>query len=155
MDKLAEVETAKELMIEAMKWSVMRWLREKKRVRHTANQANATLDDLSDSLRRNWPPDLRGAYDRLTVERSSGNSVNRRSGKTSSSHKGAAQLVIAKKIKDADDEAYRARVDAEKTFDEAEKKLSTAMAREGCLKAIRAWELKEKAIQQAQQMTGR
>jgi hypothetical protein len=154
VDKLAEVETAKELMTEAMRWSVIKWLREKKRVRHTADQANATLDELSDSLIRNWPADLRDAYNALTVERN-GKSLSRSSENRSSPQNVPAQRAIVKKFKDADDEAYRARMDAEKAFDEAEKKLSTAMAREGCLKAIRAWELKEKAIRQARQMTGR
>jgi hypothetical protein len=153
VDKLAEVETAKELMTEAMRWSVIKWLREKKRVRHTADQANATLDELSDSLIRNWPADLRDAYNALTVE-GNGKSPSRSSEK-SAPQNGSAQRAIVKRFKDADDEAYRARMDAEKAFDEAEKKLSTAMAREGCLKAIRAWELKEKAIRQARQMAGR
>lgn len=58
--------------------------------------------------------------------------------------------LIAKKVKEADAEAYRARMDAEETFDEAEKKLSTALAREGCRKAIHSWELHEKAIRKAE-----
>ena len=41
MDKLPEVETAKALMNEAVTWSVMKWLREKNRVRQTADRANA------------------------------------------------------------------------------------------------------------------
>jgi hypothetical protein len=151
MDKLTEVETAKELMTEATRWSVMKWLREKRHVRDTADRANAALDQWSDSLRKKWPADLRDAYDALSAERSSPQSGTLRS----VPHNGAAHLAIAKKIKEADDEAYRARTEAEKTFDEAEKKLSTAMAREGCLKAIRSWELKEKAIRNAQQLAGR
>jgi len=39
---------------------------------------------------------------------------------------------------------------AEETFDEAERQLSTRLAREGCEKAIRAWDLKEKAISKAE-----
>ena len=41
MKTLPEVETAKQLMNEAIRWSVITWLREKKRVRKTADQANA------------------------------------------------------------------------------------------------------------------
>ena len=63
--------------------------------------------------------------------------------------KGDAKL-IAKKVKEADDEAYRARQDAENTFDEAERQMSTSLAREGCRKAIHGWELHEKAIQKAE-----
>jgi len=58
--------------------------------------------------------------------------------------------LVAKKIKEADDAAYRARMDAEKSFDDAEKQLSTSLAREGCRKAIHGWELHEKAIRMAE-----
>jgi hypothetical protein len=53
-------------------------------------------------------------------------------------------------VKNADDEAEAARLDAEDTFDEAERKLSTGMAKEGARKAIESWELKEKAIRKAE-----
>ncbi len=36
-----------------------------------------------------------------------------------------------------------------KTFDEAEKQLSTSLAREGCRKAIQSWDLHEAAIHKA------
>jgi hypothetical protein len=58
--------------------------------------------------------------------------------------------LIAKKVKEADDEAYRARMDAEEAFDQAEKQLSTSLARDGCRKAIHSWELHEKAIRKAE-----
>ena len=54
--------------------------------------------------------------------------------------------ALAKAIKDADQEAYLAHMDAEDTFDRAEKRLSTSMAREGSRKAILSWDLREKAI---------
>ncbi|HEX4783648.1 MAG TPA: hypothetical protein VH350_04865, partial [Candidatus Sulfotelmatobacter sp.] len=54
MEKLPEVETARTLMTEAMRWSVVRWLREKKRVRKTADQANAALDRLSEEIQQRW-----------------------------------------------------------------------------------------------------
>jgi len=41
-------------------------------------------------------------------------------------------------------------MDAEATFDEAEKQLSTRLAREGCRKAIESWDLHEKAIRKAE-----
>jgi hypothetical protein len=43
MRKLAEVDEAKALMTEGLNWSVMKWLREKKRVRRTADKANDAL----------------------------------------------------------------------------------------------------------------
>lgn len=118
MDKLPEVETAKALMTEAVAWSVVKWLREKKRVRKTADQANAALDQLHQGVKDRWPEDVK--------------------------------VVNAKKVKAADDEAYRAHMDAEATFDEAERQLSTSLAREGCQKAIQSWDLHEKAIRKAE-----
>ena len=61
---------------------------------------------------------------------------------------------IITEIKEADDEAHRARMEAENTFDEAERQLSTQLAREGCQKAIRSWELHERAIRKAEALTG-
>jgi hypothetical protein len=136
-------------MTEAMAWSVMKWLREKKTVRKTADLANAALDRLSESTKARWTEGLRAAYEALAAA----------GGSVAGKQKGAERAIdpdaqlIAKKVKEADDAAYRARMDAEGTFDEAEKQLSTAMAREGCRKAIHGWELHEKAIRQAEAAT--
>jgi ribosomal protein S21 len=54
-----------------------------------------------------------------------------------------------------DDEAYRARVKAEETFDNAERQLSTSLAREGCRQAIQSWDLYEKAIRKATELLRR
>jgi hypothetical protein len=59
-------------------------------------------------------------------------------------------LDFVRRVKEADDEAYRAHIEAERTFDEAERLLSTSLAREGCRKAILSWELHEKAIHRAE-----
>ena len=58
--------------------------------------------------------------------------------------------LAARQIKQADDQAYRAHMDAEDTFDEAERQLSTRLAREGAAKAILSWELHESAIRKAE-----
>lgn len=139
MQKLPEVETAKSLMNEALAWPVMRWLREKKRVRQAADEANAALDRMNDSIQGRWSEDVRAAYQALVS--SNGQRVPRMNGETG---------AIAKKIKDANDDARRARQDAEETFDKAEKQLSTSLAREGCRKAIHSWELHETAIRKAE-----
>jgi len=148
MNKLPEVETAKTLMTEAMAWSVMKWLREKKTVRKTADLANAALDQLSETTKSRWPESLRSAYEALGPEAAGGSSSGMKR-KPPRAIDPEAHL-IAKKIKNADDEALRARMDAEKTFDEAERQLSTSLAREGCRKAIHGWDLHEKAIRQAE-----
>ena len=149
MEKIPSVETARALMTEAVVWSVMKWLREKKRVRKTADQANAALDQLNQEVKDRWPDNMRTAYEALALE-----GVG--TARTNGQQRPTSQLIdphavlIAKKVKEADDEAYRARMDAEETFDEAEKKLSTALAREGCRKAIQSWDLHEKAIRKAE-----
>jgi len=138
--KLPEVEEARALMTEAQEWSVMKWLREKKRVRKTADRANDALDQLSKETKLLWSDELRAAYGVLTQNTSRGNQPD-------------AEIPNAvKQVKRADDEAFRARMDTESTFDEAERQLSTSMAREGCRKAIYSWELHEKAIRIAERL---
>lgn len=133
-------------MTEAMRWSVMRWLREKKRVRKTADAANAALDRLDRETKRRWPEQFRAAYQALESNAPASNGHKRTAG-----HAGSAKILLgAGHIKDADDEAYRARMTAEKTFDDAEKQLSTSLAREGCRKAIESWDLHEKAIRESE-----
>ncbi len=68
MEKLLEVETARTLMTEAMTWSVMKWLREKKRVRKTADLANAALDQLSEAMRQAWPDRIKTTYEALAAQ---------------------------------------------------------------------------------------
>jgi len=146
MERIPEVEAAKALMNEAVSWSVMKWLREKKRVRKTADQANAALDQLNQAVKNRWPDAVRVAYKTLvpqgagiaTVPVQSTQPIDQQSN------------LSAKKVKEADDVAYRARMDAEETFDTAERQLSTRLAREGCRKAIQSWELHERAIKKAE-----
>lgn len=148
MDKLPEVEAAKALMTEAMTWSVMKWLREKKRVRKTADLANAALDQASEAVRERWPEPIRRAYEALVTQTAGTVSAHRQQAAPVKTD--PAATLAASKSRDADDEAYRAHMDAEKTFDDAERQLSTSLAREGCRKAIHSWDLHEKAIRKAE-----
>jgi len=149
METIPAVQAAKELMTEAVAWSVMKWLREKRTVRKMADQANAALDQLNQAVKDRWPDDVRTAYGVL-VQHAAGNTKAHGRGEVASPPTDGEAILHAKKVKEADDEAYRARMDAEATFDTAEKQLSTALAREGCRKAIRSWELHEKAIRRAE-----
>jgi hypothetical protein len=149
MEKLSEVETAKALMLEAMHWSVVRWLREKKKVRKTADQANAALDQFSLAIRDRWPSSLKIAYENLDAQDGTRNG-KRNTAEQSSTEAGTEVSRRARTIKDAEDRAYQARMNAEETFDDAERQLSTRLAREGCVKAIQSWELKEEAIRRAE-----
>ena len=147
MRKLPEVEDAKALMNEAISWPVMKWLKEKKRVRQVADKANAALDELDRSVKAHWSRELKAAYnDVASLE--TGHSSQSNTKKSSDTEEEVRHL--ARQVKEADDAAYRARMDAEKTFDEAERQLSTSLAREGCHKAILSWDLHEKAIRRAE-----
>ncbi len=148
MKKFDEVEQAKALMTEGLSWSVMKWIAEKKRVRKAADKANNLLWTTQKTLRDFWSDELIAAYDALAGR--DGNSDSHRP-----KQDGAAidQEIkrLANALKKADDEAYAAHLDAEETFDKADKWLSTAKAREGCRKAILSWDLYEKAILKSEQ----
>jgi hypothetical protein len=152
MKKLHQVEEAKELMMEATDWSVFRWLFEKRRVRETADQANAALDKLSQTVKAHWSSEAKAAYKELTAK-TNGSALKKQSAPALQTID--PQLILfVKKVKEADDAARRARADAEDTFDEAERQLNTGLAREGCQKAIHQWELDEKAIRKAEAVPG-
>ena len=149
MRKLTEVRQARELMTEALDWSVFKWMFEKPRVRETADLANEALDRLERTVKRNWSDQLKSAYGELTAR--SARAVRRNQKEQQSPQSADAEIrLLAEKIKELDDAARLARIDAEQTFDEAEKYLNITLAREGCQKAIYSWELHEKAIRKAE-----
>ncbi len=132
MNSLKEVEQARAIMKEAQEWSVLRWLSEKKKVRRAADAANAALRRQHEELKAEWPADLRRAYETLAAK-----------SKTDGFTEETVQL--AKKLLQADTKANAAHEQAEATFAEAEKRLSTMMARQGCAEALRSWDLLEEA----------
>jgi len=136
---LLEVEEAKALLQEAMDWSIWQWLFEKGRVRRMADRGTAALNELDKKVRASWRSDLKKAY--RALETQSPNKVD-----------GIEQQIklAARKVKQAHDEADRARIEAEETFDEAERILSASLAREGARLAIRAYDLREVAIRKAE-----
>jgi len=133
MEKLIEVEEAKAVMTEAIDWSVMKWLREKKRVRHMADRANAALDAAIAKLKAGFEGNFKTAYENGNAKEATSD-----------------LMAMVKKFRHAEQEAKAARDDAENTFDDAEKQLSTSMAREGCRKAIHSWEAHERVIRLAE-----
>jgi hypothetical protein len=131
-------------MTEAIDWSLWRWLLEKKTVRKAADDANAALAKEEARVKESWGADLKKAYAEL-VARDSGRKTR---------HQAKEEIITTvARIKDADEEAERVRLDAEATFDEADRILSTSLAREGARKAIQAWVLREKAIRKAERLT--
>jgi hypothetical protein len=151
MRKLAQVEEAKALMSEAMDWSVFQWLWEKGRVRGSADRANAALDDLNKRTKARWRDDLKTAYKDLQRRAALGPQERPApSGPDPPPAIAPETMAFLEEVKRADQKAHRARMDAEKTFDQAERFLSTSLAIEGCKKAIRSWELGEAAIRLAE-----
>ncbi len=144
MRKIPEVEYAKALMTEAQDWSLWRWLLEKREVRRAADEANAALAAAEKKVKTAWNEDLKKAYAELAAQDSG---KRRRDGRN---HVDPEALESVKRIKEADEEAERVRLDAEATFDEADRRLNTSLARDGTFKAVEAWVLREKAIRKAE-----
>ncbi len=151
MIRLQEVENAKAVMNQAMEWSVFKWLWEKSAVREIADEANAALDRLNRRVKAQWSQDLKAAHRQLLGEIShTKSSHNHQDGRAPDRVIDPEVMRALVRVKKIDDQAHRARLDAEQTFDEAERQLSTSLAREGCRKAIHSWNLHEKAIREAE-----
>lgn len=116
MQKLPAVEEAKELFEDAKEWGMWRWLTEKRRARRTADAAWEALEACEKKVKAAWPPEVRAAYKE------------------------------DKAMHAADRKAHQAHMDAEAQFDEADRRLSTEMARVGSQMAIDAWTMRESFI---------
>lgn len=154
MEKLIPVEEAKTLMNEAKDWGLWRWLMEKGRVRAAADRAVEALEEAEKKVKASWSDDLKKAYRELEARASldSNPRAKRQYQKAQEEAKDVDPKIklAVERVKEADDQAYDARMDAEETFDEAERRLSTSMARAGTQKAIDSWDLREKAIRKAE-----
>ena len=138
MQKLSPVEDAKALMREAADWSVWKWLTQKSRLRSVADAAWEALEEQDRKVKAGWSEELKKAYQ------------GRNSNHLDPDLKTAVQRVRA-----ADEEWKTARILAEATFDEADRRMSTSMACDGARQAIEAWELTEKAIRRAESVARR
>jgi hypothetical protein len=154
MQKLIPVEEAKKLMNEAIEWSIWRWLLEKRKVRVAADTAVDALNALDKKVKAAWSDDLKKAFRELELEASTNGNARARQkyekAKEEAEDVPAEIKLAVQRVKEADDEAEEARLDAEDTFDEAERRMSADMAREGARKAIASWELREKSIRKAE-----
>lgn len=154
MKKISAVEEARAIMTEGIEWGVWKWLMEKKRVRAVADVARAALDDCEMKVKLSWGDDYKIAYNQLVTENGNG----KRPRKPSKSNGQTARKVDAKilaavkRIAEADDDAYNAHEEAEEVFADAERKMSTALAREGARKALEAYDLHEAAIRKAESL---
>lgn len=156
MRKLAAVEEARAVMRDGMEWGVWKWLLEKRRVREVADRATAALDEADRRTKATWSDDLKKAYQELVDQekrKRNRRPVNDRNPETA--NVAPEVRLAAERVKEADDEAERARLDAEGTFDEAERQMSTELAREGARKALQTYDLRETAICKSESATRR
>ena len=130
-------------MTEAQDWAIWRWLFEKRCVRRAADEANTALAAAEQKVKDGWGDGPKNAYAELPAQDSA------RKGRRESAVDPEVLLTVRKTNEDFD-EAERVRLEAEATFDEADRLLSAAIAREGTFKAIEAWTLREKAIRKAE-----
>lgn len=159
MQELAVVEEAKELMGEAKDWSVWRWLFEKKRVRAAADRANEALDNLAKKVRASWEDDPKRVYRELEAQDSFESNPRAKrqyeKAKEEAAHVDGKIRLAVQRVKQADDEAWNARMDAEQIFEDAERQMSAGLARQGAARAIECWDLREKAIRKAEALAHR
>ena len=155
MKKLSAVEQARYIMTEGIEWGVWKWLMEKKHVREVADEARAALDECEMTVKLSWSDEYKLAYNQLVSESGNGKRP-RKNAKSNGQAKvkiaDARILAAVKRIAEADDDAYNAHEDAEEVFAEAERKMSTSMAREGARKALEAYDLHEAAIRKAESL---
>jgi hypothetical protein len=157
MRKLPAVEQARAIMLEGTEWGVWKWLTEKKRVRELADKARTALDDAEMKTKLTWSDDLKIAYNQLVNENGNAKRTRGKPASKSKVDKPTAApkidpkiLAAVQRIQEADDNAYNAHEDAEDAFAEAEKKMSTSMARDAARKALEAYDLHESAIRKAE-----
>jgi len=153
MRKLPAVENARAIMTEGSEWGVWKWMLEKKRVRHTADEARAALDALEKKVKATWSDELKLAYNQLLSENGNGNRTRKKGAaakKTNSQAFDRQVMNTVRQVMQADDEAYDAHETAEEVFAEAEQRMNTNLAREGARKALAAYDLHEAAIRQAE-----
>ncbi len=150
MRKLAAVEEAKRLFGEAMDWGLLRWLIEKRNARQTADAAWAAFDEYEEEVKASWSEDLRKAWNEVETEIAAASDGRAR--RTYEKAKAEAKDIDPevktrmRLLKEIDQRAFQARMDAEAQFDEADRRMSSTMACEGAQMAIDAWILREKFV---------
>ena len=151
MRKLEAVEEAREIMTAGMEWGVWKWLMEKRKVRVIADRATEALNDAEDQVKAAWSDELKRAYNYLaTLDGAATKGKRGIKSNDAAKPKDSEVLATAQRVLEADEEAERQRLDAEDTFAEGERQMSTSMAREGARKALATYDLHEKAIRKAE-----
>jgi hypothetical protein len=156
MQKLIPVEEAKALMAEAQDWSMWSWMAQKGKLRSAADLAWEALDEAEEKVRASWSDPLARAWREVeALAAADGRARSHRQCEKAVEEARAVGPEIktaVQKVKEADLGALSARIQAEDTFDEAEKRMSTSMACEGARQAIAAWELREKLVRKLESL---
>jgi len=147
MHKMSPVENAKVLFEQAKDWPLWRWLLEKRRARSTADAAWEALEAQEEMIKAGWTEECRTAYRGLSMN---GKVKARKQPLSDPELQTALDRLLA-----SDLQAQEARDAAEAQFDEADRRLSTSMAREGAQMAIDAWILREKFLRKAEALARR
>ena len=154
MDRLPAVEEARALFTIARDWSIVKWLAEKRRVREIADRGTAALDQLEKQVKSTWSEELKSAYADCACPPEGGDdpfaAAEREFARVQASGITDQARAAARRVREADEAAYAARMTAERTFDQAEWRLSAGLARRGAEEAIRAYDLRYDAIAQAE-----
>jgi hypothetical protein len=152
MAKIDTVEHAKATLANAVDWSILRWLAEKRRVREIADDGTAALDAEERRIKATWPEDLTNAYAALCPPADGDDfaAAEHEFVLQQAEHLPQPLKDLARRVKEADDEAFRARMAAEQMFDDAERRMSASMARRGAELAIEAYDLRYKALAEAE-----
>lgn len=154
MHKLIPVEEATTLMEQGKDWSIWRWLLNKSKARAAADRAVDALSEAERKVKASWSDDLKKAYGEFEAQQELENNPKAKQryekAKAEAKHVDPQIKEAVRKVKEADDEAEAARLDAEETFAQGERQMRASMAREGAEKAIHSWELRMKAIRKAE-----
>lgn len=155
MRKIAEVEEARLIMTEGLNWGVLKWLWEKRTVRAAADRATEALAQANKEAKRSWNDDLKAAYKETQAEATldgGGAAAKRKYEKAKEDAKAidAKLKAVAKKVFEADEDGQRSTNEAEEMFEEAERRMSTSMAKEAAQKALESYDLREKAIRRSE-----
>jgi hypothetical protein len=123
-------------------------------VRAVADRGTAALDELEKQVKAGWREDLRDAYAELAAPADADDdpfaAAERQFLQQQAQGLPGHIRALAKRVKEADDVAYRARMTAEETFDLAERRLSATLARRGAEEALAAYDLRYAAIAEAE-----
>jgi hypothetical protein len=122
---------AKRLLDETQQWWPWSWASDlnKIKLRSAIETATRALELEVEKAKNSWSREMQRAYRELTIPESR---------RVSTRNINPEVKRTARKLKDAEDELNQATLQAQKTFDEAERELNPSKAREGALQTAKA-----------------